>query len=798
MTIPLLHDLRHALRALAQRPGYALLVTAILALGVGTATTVFSLVDGVLLRPLPFPDADRLLLVRQKNPQGEWNTSVADFLGIQEQQRSFEAVAAMRVGDTLIGGGEPRWASARWVTADWFRVMGVAPQRGRDFTPGEDQPGAAPVVVIGQRFAEQQFGAGVDPLGRSLILDGRAVTVVGVMPAGFEQAPSARADLWPLLTLDPPTRRGPFMLSTVARLRADVDLDQAAADLDRISQRLFPLWQAGFNDQLARLSPRALHDAVVGGAGGLLWLAFGAVLAVLLIALANIANLVLMRVTERSQDLAVRAALGAGRARLARLLLHKSLLLALAGGVLGVLLAAALLEAYRALGPQLPRLAEIAINGRVALFGVAAAVSAGLLAGGLPLLLGSLAGDGAPRQARGDSAGKRQQWLRGGLVVLEFALALPLLVGAGLLTNSLVRLQQVDPGFATDGLLTARLRLPEARYPDGAAQARFWQQTVEALRGIPGVTAVSMAGGTPPDNAATVNNFDIVGRPAEHGSQPMSPWTPVLDDYFATLGVPLLEGRLFDARDTPDSPPAIVVSRTWAERHFPAGSAVGRQLYEGGNTETPVTIVGVVGDVKWNGLRNPADAVYAPISQGWRSNPIYLYVRSGVAPLALVEPLRAALQRVDPALVPAELGLLERRLHDSLGDERHWTAVIAGFATAAVLLSAVGVFGVLAYYVARQQREIGIRLAIGADAPRIVRLVLRRGLAYALGGTALGLGLSLALSRSLQSLLFGVGHADPATLLAAATLLLLVGLAACWLPARGAARVQPLIALRQD
>jgi predicted permease len=387
---------------------------------------------------------------------------------------------------------------------------------------------------------------------------------------------------------------------------------------------------------------------------------------------------------------------------------------------------------------------------------------------------------------------------RSGLVTLQFALALPLLVAAGLLLNSLMHLHRVDPGFDTQRLLTARVRLLETRYPDAPTRLAFWERALTELRAVPGVTSASLATGVPPDSPFTVNNFDLVGRPAVRGSQPVSPWTPVWDGFLEALGVPILEGRGLHAGDRLDTEPVVLVSRSWAERFFPGESAVGRQLYEGGDLTTPLTIVGVTGDVNFVGLAQPGVSVYAPISPGGPDNPPYLYLRTNGDPLTLAAPLRSALGRLDPAVLPTEVTTMQRRLRDSLGDERHWAVVIIGFALAAVLLSAVGISGVLAYYVSRQYREIGIRLALGADAGRVLGMVIRRGLACALCGSAIGVVLAMFLARGLESLLFEVRGTDPATLAGACALLLVVALLASWLPARRAARVDAAIALRAE
>ena len=797
---PILLEVRQSARRLAATPAYSAGVFLTLALAIGAAAAVFALIDAVLLRPLPYPDADRLVLIRQHNAQNEWNTSVVDFQAIASQNNSLEAVAAMQSVDVILtDSDQPQWVNARRVTADFFSVMGVLPARGRGFRPGEDQPGAAPVVVLGHAFAARQFGEGVDAVGRTLTLDGNAHTVVGIMPPGMEELPGMRADLWPAMQVAEPSRRGPFFLNTVARLKPEVSVTQASADLAAISRRIFPLWQNGFKDETALLTPRSLRAAIVGSAGNFLWIAFGAVLVVLLIAMANIANLVLMRATERAQDRAVRAALGASRKRLARLSLIESLLLCMSGALAGIGLAALLLELYRALGPALPRLAEVAIDPTVATFAAITGLASAVVFGTIPLLFdGAGKGTVVLHQVRNVSAGRAQQLLRSGLVSLEFAFALPLLMAAGLLVNSLIQLQRVDPGFEAAQVLTAQVRLLETSHPDIPARLQFWERALPELRNMPGVIAAGVATGVPPDAPGSFNNFDLVGRPAEQGREPMAPWTAVTPGFFDTLGVRLLEGRGFDARDTPESPDVVLVSATWAKRYFPGESAVGKQMYEGGDRSEPVTVAGVVSDVKFDGLRNPGESVYAPVSQGWANNPIYLYLRTDAEPLALVEPLLKTLRRLDPALVPADLTTLASRLRDSLSDQRHWAVVIAGFALSAVLLSAVGMFGVLAYYVSRQYKEIGIRLALGGDARRILSMVIRRGFSSALVGILAGIVLALFLTRGLDSLLFEVESVDPFTLIAACTLLSGIALAACWLPARRAARVDPMEALRYE
>ncbi len=785
-----------SLRTLLRRPGYSLTVIATLALGIGATTAVFALVHAIVLADLPYRDAGQLVIVREANPGGSWNTSTVDYQAIAAQAQSLEGAAAMRSGDALVGSGaRAGWLKARSVTPNFFDLLGVQPAAGRGFVAADAASDAAPVVVLGAAFAAREFAGRGEPVGQALLIDGVSHTVVGVMPAGAEAWPGMKADLWPILRLATPKRRGPFFLSTLARLKPGIGLDAARADLDAVSRQIFPLWKQGFQDEKARLTPFALKPYLLGDSAAFLWTALCAVGAVLLIALVNNANLMLMRLAQRSRDLAVRAALGASRWRLARLLVGENLLLVGAGTGFGVLLAAVLLERYRALGPALPRLAEVRIDPTVLGFAVLLALAVSLALALLPIALGVL-GRGPARDARGASATRGQERLRDALVVLEFALALPLLLSAGLLADSLARLARVDPGFETGGALTASVRLPQQAYPDPLAQLAFWQRALPELRALPGVRGATVTGALPPDCGCD-NNFDIVGRPAPNGNQPASPWVPVDAGFFDALGIRLVEGRGFGAGDTPESQRVLIVSDSWAKRYFPGESAVGKQVFEGGG-DVPLTIVGVVGDVRYAGLAAAGETVFAPVSQGWGGNAMNLMLVSATAPLAQVAALRGTLARLDPALVPADIAAMDTLLADATGDQRHWAIVIGGFALAAVALAALGVFGVLAYHVAQRQRELGIRQALGASRRDIVGLVLHRGLRSAGVGIGVGSALAVIATRGLEALLYEVSRADPWTWLGATALLLAIAAIASWLPARRAAAIDPQVALRDE
>lgn len=786
------------LARLLRRPGYTATITLTLALGIGAVTAVFALVHTVVLSALPFPQADSLLLVRQKNANAVWNTSVADFRGIQEFGTAFESAAAMRAASALTGSGESaEWRAARWITADFFKVVGVSPKVGRAPLPGDDRPGADNVVVLGHAFAQRQFAGRGNPLGQSITIDGAAYTVIGIMPPGFEQSPVVSADFWPVMQLATPERRGPFMLSTLVRLRDGVSRQVASDDLATVSRRLFPLWQQGFNDESARLSAFAIKDVVVAGAADFLWTAMGAVIVLLLIVLVNNTNLLLMRMVQRAHEQDVRAALGASRWHLARTQIGENLMLTLLGGISGLLLAILLLAGYRALGPALPRLAEVELSPAVLGFVALLVMACGLVLALVPALGRSLETTASRLQSRSASAGRHGRRFRDGLVVLEFALALPLMVAAGLLVDNLVRLQHVDPGFDADHVLTLRVRLPESGYPDTPMQLRLWADAVSALQAVPGVSALGLTGVMPPA-CGCYNNFEIVGQPSPNSVEPQAPWVPVDAGYFDVTRLRLIDGRLFDSRDTPESDPVVVVSEAWSKRHVPVGSAVGKQLFEGGDRSRPVTIVGVVSDVRYDGLENPGVVVFAPVSQGWSSQQLHVVARTTVAPLALAAQFRTTLQRLDPALVPTEMEALDALLADSLGNQRHWATVITVFAASALALAALGVFAMLAYQIAQRQREIGIRQALGADGKHIVRLVLWRGLRCAVSGLMIGSVIAFFLTRGMNVLLSQIDRSDPGAWVAAWLLLLAIGTLACWLPARRAARVRPLDALRQD
>lgn len=795
-------DLRYAVRALRRNAGFTAAVVLVLGLGIGAATAVFSVVDAVLLRPLPFPDAGRLVLINERNsPTNTWNISTADLTAIEARQRSFDAVGALRRGEAaLAGAGTPRRVGVARVTSGVFAALGVQTERGRLLEPGDDAPGAPSVALVTHPFAVRVLGGADSAVGRSLILDGIGYTVVGVIArdAGLGSLPIP-AEIWPALQVPPPVRRGPFQWIGLARLKPGVSLDAAARDLAGISRGMMGLY-ADWHDSTAALTPTPLKDAVVLGASGPVNLFAAAVLLVLLAAVANVATLLVVRSAAREHELAVRGALGASRLRLARLVLAECAVLTGLAGLAALGVAALGLRAVALLAPDLPRLAEVGLHGRAGAMLFAATLASGIVIAAAPVaaVLAGRAGTGArPEHARA-GGGRRANRLRAVLVVAEFALALPLLVGAGVLLNSFVRLSHVDPGFDPEGAVSIQVSLPVARYPGEADIQAFWSRLEAGVSALPGIGAAGLTTALPPGDGGDEDNFNLVDHPVPAGAaEPVSPWLYVSPAYFAALGVRVQAGRDFAAADSGNAPPVAIVSRAWANRYLPGEDPVGRQFVQGGCYSCPhTTIVGVVGDVKYDGLAGDGVAAYGPLAQSF-SRTASLVAHTRLAPVDAFRALRQTVAGLDPDLpvveaTPADL------LEASLADPRRWTAVLGAFAVAAMALAALGVFGLMSYVVRQRRRELGVRLALGAAPRSLTRLVLVRGMRYALAGTVLGLALTALEARWLAALLFGVSALDPVTTAAAAALLLAAALAACWIPGARAARVSALEVLAAE
>ena len=801
-TEPLQHldaDVRYALRGLGRNPGFAAAVIAVLGIAIGAATAVFAVADGVLLSNLPYPEPDRLVRIYQRNSIANlWSLSTVDIQALQEQQTSFSAFGAAQIGEAaLSGAGRPEHVVIGRATAGFFGALDITPAYGRLIEPQDEGAGAPPVTVVSYQLAERLLGGAAAATGKSITIDGVSHSVVGVLDVGRNDLAGMGAVAWPALQLTTPTRRGPFWMRGVGRLKPGVTLEASARDLAAISERLFPIWQSGFQDRTARLTPIPLRVAMTGNAGQQVWLFAGAVALVLLIAIANVATLLLVRASARQHELLVRAALGASRYRLARLIVSECAVLTVLGGGLALLLSGVGLRLVGSLAPNLPRLSEVAFNARVMAFGVVVTLLSGLLVSISPVSA-ALAGRKAtakPEDRRGGTS-RHANRTRGVLVTTEFALALPLLLGAGLLLNSFLRLQQVDPGFDPRGAVAVKLSLPVIRYPDNVTLQAFWRQTLQRAVLLPGVTAVGLTNALPPDNGGDVNNFNLVDHPVPEGSaEPVAPWMTATAGAFPALGVPLLAGRLFTDADTGDAPAVVVVSHAWAEHYFPRENPVGRQLISGGCYTCPrTTIVGVVGDVKYLGIAGTGEAAYDPLAETtFRS--MHLVVRTTASPAATLAALREMINALDSDL-PVIESTLQEQIDTSLADPLRWTTVVGGFAVAAALLAALGIFGLMSYVVRQRRRELGVRLALGAEPASLTRLIVGRGMRHALLGTAIGLGLAALEARWLGALLFDVRPMDPLTITLAALVLLAIALLACWVPGLRAARIRPAEALQ--
>ena len=799
----LLRNLRYALRSLRRAPGFTLAAVTTLALGIGANTAIFSAVNGVLLNPLPYPESDRLVVVWGHHTNiGRETASLPDFLDWRSQAGSFEALAATaNTRFNVTGAGEPEVVTGVVTTSGLFRVFGVVPSVGRAFRDEEERGAAPRVAMLGEGYWRRRFGGEPEVVGRSILLSGVPHTVVGIVPEHLRL--EHPVDVWtPLVTDTTRPRRADF-LTVFGRLRSGVTLERAQSEMTTIMRRLaaqYPESNTGWGAEVVNL-----WEQMVGDMRPALLVFMGAVGLVLLVACANVANLTLTRVAGRSRELTVRTALGASRARLAGELLSESLVLAVAGGGLGLLLALWGVEALRAVGPgTIPRVEEVGIDLRVLGFALALSLFTGLLFGLAPIwrLAGGDVREGLTEGSRGVAGGSGIRRARSALVLGEVALAFVLLVGATLLLRSFERLQQVDPGFAADRVLTARLTLPRVKYPDENGWLAFGREMVARAEAEPGVRSAAIVSHAPLGDSPPHWSFEIQGRerPAAGAVQDAAVLTTSAG-YFETLGIPLVRGRFFDASDRLGTEDVVVVSQAAARHVWRGRDPIGDRI----TFEDPAdpdarwgTVVGIAGDVRHEGLDQQAyPQIYLPFEQA-PARSMVLTVSTTGDPLALIPAIRRALADVDPDLPLADVSTLEERKALTLARPRVNAAVLGGFALAALLLAAVGIYGVVAYGVVQRTRELGIRMALGAERGTLLRMVLRQGMAPVVGGMVLGLVGALAGGRLLRSLLFGVQAEDPGTLAAVTCFLVAVALAAMYLPARRAARSDPMVALRND
>jgi putative ABC transport system permease protein len=814
------NELRIAMRSLARAPGFTAVAVLTLALGVGATTAVFTLVDSVLLRPLPYPESDRILSVQHEAQAGETQggemqlqISHGLYLLYAEHARSLSAIA-LHTNSVMnfTGEGEAERVTGRAVTASLHDVLGVTPSMGRPLIPADAEPGAHPVVLLSHGLWQSRFGGDPEAVGRTVVMNGASREIVGVMPRGFA-FPDDEARFWVPLTVNPGASLVAFVAQGIARMAPGATPERVHGELEGIIARMGELLpEAGGVVGLmheAQLTPRisALKEAVVGDLTRTLWTLLGLVAIVLLIACANIANLLLVRAEARQRELAVRQALGAGRWALGRPFLAESLVLALAGGIMGVVIAALAVRMTIALAPEnLPRMGEVAMDLRVLAFAAAVSLVAALGSGMLPLrrhgredLSNALREGGA----RGGTAGRKRHRIRNGLVVSQVVLALVLLVGSGLMFRSFVALMAVDPGFDREGILAVQVSVPPAEVAESRAVEELFRQLRERLGSQPGVVSVSAASGVPLGGQLPFISHGLEDFPTGPDELPnMAHLTYVDPGYFETLGIPVVDGRTLGDGDAADAFRGVVVSRAYAERWWPGASALGRRLSVlGGDTWE---IVGVVENVRHRGLQeDPEEILYVPTMTGAAAEPQVartreLLVRVAGEPIAFLPMLRREVRELNTQLPVSNPRSVEDVARASAAATSFTMAILGAASMVALILGLVGIYGVVSYVVSQRTREIGVRMALGASGASVRRMVARQGVGLAGIGVGAGLVIAFWASRLMDSLLFGVSSRDPATYGLVAVTLLAVAALASWLPARRAAGVDPAMALRQE
>ncbi|MFY9554986.1 MAG: ABC transporter permease [Blastocatellia bacterium] len=798
-------DARYALRLMRKNPGFTAIVLITLALGIGVNTAIFSLVDGILLRPLPFDDPDRLVRIMQSQPQlglETWNLSQASFTALRDNTHSLEAIAAYSTsGANLTGDGDPERVSIGTVSADFFKVLGRPPHLGRVFRTGEDAPGKNGICVISFGFWQRRFGGDPDIVGRSLNLNNNAIEVIGVMPSGFT-FPRPEIEMWTPLALNP-TRSAPYFLRGIARLGRGVSLTEAETETKAtlwayarqhpdISESRVPL----DNGSALKTIVTPLKQAMVGATEKPLLILLCAVGLVLLIACANVANLLLARATARVREVAVRFALGATPSRVARQLLTESLVLAFIGAAIGVMLAwlgVRMLDKMPIDG--IPRIEVVSVDGRVLAFTAGLALVTGLLFGLMPALRAYRMGMVAAMHegGRGGISSRRSNSV---LVAAQFALSFVLLIGAGLLLKSFQRLQSVDLGFNPDKLLTMSVSLPGRKYPKPEQSLQFYQNLIDRLAGMPGVRAAGLITTIPFAGDGNSDNFIVEGHEPATGDEgvqtqllAMTPGT------FQAMGIPLLRGRDFLESDKSDSQPVAIIDETLARMYWPDGDALGKRVETTGDMQW-MTIVGVVGGIKQYDLAEKLQPhIYAPLAQS-PTLLARLVVNTDGPQNATIGAIRSAVSGLDPDIPLYSIRSMSDVIGRTLNGQRLTNLLLMSFSVLALLLAAVGIYGTMSLYVGSRKNEFGIRLALGAQPGALLRLVLREGMLLIAAGIGIGVGAALVLTRSIASLLFEVSPTDPVVFTGVPLVLVFVALAACFVPARRASRVDPMVALR--
>ena len=803
----LLQDLRYGIRALRKNLAFTAVAVLALALGVGANTAMFSVAYGILMRPLPYGDADRVAVVCMRFFPRDFafgTLCMRDYLMWKEDNRAFENPSLFTGLRMDVGGkqGVPEQVQGASVTAGFFPTLAVRPLIGRTFAAGEDQPGTGSLAVLSEAIWRRRFGASAAVLGETILVNGVPSTVIGVMPGVF-QFPQRQTEVWTNLLLNPPARFGPWFYRGVARLKPGVTLEQAQAETNHIGRRLM---QQNSHYQRLTMPVLGLREALLGTTlKPAIAVLAGAVGLVLLIAVVNVANLMLARATVREREMALRLSLGAGRGRLVRQLLTESVLLAAMGGAVGLALAWGGIELIRAWNPgDLPLIDSVRLDAGALGFMVLVSMFSGVLFGMAPALESARTDLNATIKegGRAGAASRGRGRTRAALVISEIAVSLMLLVGAGLLLRSFGNLQRVTGGFARPPRqILTMLISPGRKYNDASAGLALYDEILRRARGVPGVESAALTDSLPPDRQGDADGFAMEGQTLAPGEiNPIVTDATVGPEYFRTLGIPLLKGRHFTSHDNRDAAPVAIVSEGFARRFYPNREALGKRIMQSGPGfgNTWMEIVGVVGNVKYLGLTVDTDpAYYMPFAQSYGPR-MFLAVRSSGDAAGLAEPLRRAVQSIDPGVTLAQIGTMEQALRLSVSQPRFDTMLLGLFAGIALLLAAVGIYGLMAYAVAQRTHEIGVRMALGAARADVVRMVVREGGQLAAIGMVLGLGGALALTRLLRSMLFGVGVTDALTFGAAALGMALVVLLATFLPALRATRISPVVALRYE
>jgi putative ABC transport system permease protein len=808
--LSLAQNLRFALRRLRNNPGFTVVAVLTLALGIGANTAMFSIVNAVLLRPLPYRDPQRLVLLAEHWPQfPRLSLSYLNYKDWRDQSHSFEAVGAVRNNQmTMMGGADAERLPSQNVTANLFDLLGVTPELGRGFSDAEDKPGGPPVALISHSLWERRFSSSRGVLSQAITLDNQSYSIIGVMPPRFEilqQAADVFLPFEPWARTLPDDRSWHPGILPIARLKPDASLDQARSEIAVIAKRLEQKYPETNNSVTSLVDP--MLEQIVQNVHTALWVLIGAVGVVLLIACANVANLLLVRATGRRREMAICIALGARRADIIRQLLTESILVAIAGGILGLALAwASIPLLVRLAGSSLPRGNSISMDPWVLGFTALIAFVSGILFGLAPARhTWSIDLRETLNETNRGGSVRAVLRTRAVLVVSEIALAMLLLVGAGLLFKSFARLSQVSPGFSTDHILIANIVRSPAAYSDRNVRLNFFDRLFEQVSTLPGVRSVGAVSVLPVTGTGAALHFNIQGRPPRSPAEyTISGYRVVSAGYLKTMGVPLISGRWVEDRDREGAPGVVVVNSSFARTHFPNESPIGQHIQLGASPSPDVPwmeIIGIIADVKQSLASESSLEMYLPYRQADQVLPVTtlsLVVRTAGDPLAQANSLRSTVHNIDASQPITSIQSMEENISQSISQPRFRTVLLAVFAGIALVLAAVGIFGVMAYSVAQRTRELGLRMALGASRGQVLQLVLAHGVRLTLVGVGIGLAATFLLTRYVSSLLFNVPAYDPMTLVGVVAALIVISLCACYLPARRATLVDPIVALREE